>query len=222
MPRLGKVISASLRAGAAIVVLAVCAGTATPSAADSARVGRSLGSCRAQGAATLAADRVAVVFSSHGSVYACLQATGARRKLGSAGVCNLAPGRVAPVRLAGEIVAYGLARCGVDTGSSSIVVRDLVTGKRLANVPAGTIARGPESYVLVESLVLTGGGGVGWIAVDESLVRTRPSIYEVHRFMGAKSALLDHGSAIDPASLRLAGSRMTWRNGQTMRSARLK
>ncbi|MDQ6806542.1 MAG: hypothetical protein M3065_16605, partial [Actinomycetota bacterium] len=179
-------------------------------------------SCLPVGATTLAADRGAVAFSWHGSVYACLAATGARTKLGSATVCNVRPGRVAPVRLVGKFVAYGLASCGVDTGSSDVVIRNLVTGKRLADLTAGTVPRLPESFVLVGSLVLKGDSAAGWIAVDESLVRTRPSSYEVHRFTGGKSFLLDSGVTIDPSSLQLVGSRMTWQDGTQTRSTKLK
>ncbi|MDQ6776084.1 MAG: hypothetical protein M3071_07670 [Actinomycetota bacterium] len=214
MPRLGKVISTSLLACTATLVLAVWASAAPPSAAARA-------SCLPQGALTLAADRTAQVFSWHGSVYGCLDATGARQKLGGAAVCNLPPGHVAPVRLVGAIVAYGLEHCGVDTGSSTLVVRNLASARRPENLTAGTLRLGPETFVLVQSLVLRGDGAVGWIAVDESLVRTRRSTYEVHRFTGAKSSLLDSGTGIDPSSLRLVGSRMTWRDGTKARSASL-
>lgn len=224
MRRVREVISASLLAGTAVVALAVSASASTPSGVGHA-------ACLPRGAHTLAADRVAVAFSWHGSVWGCLAATGERRNLAGAGFCNRAPGRAAPVRLAGEVVVYGLASCGVDTGSSTVVVLDLATGKRLADLTASTLPIGPESYVSVESLVLRADGAVGWIAHIASLVGRQGVPYEVHRFSGGepslldsggKPSLLDSGPAIRPASLRLAGSTMTWRDGNSTRSASLK
>jgi hypothetical protein len=214
MPRVGNVIWASSLAGAAILVLAVWAPAAMRSGAGRA-------ACVPRGAHTLASDHAAQVFSWNRSVYACLGTTGAREKLGGADICNLPPGRVAPVKLAGPIVAYGLERCGVDTGSSTVVVRNLASAKPLADLPAGTLALGAESYVSVASLVLRRDGAAGWIATDSSLAGHRPTTYEVHRFTAGKSSLLDSGTAIGPDSLRLAGSRMTWRDGGRERSAGL-
>jgi hypothetical protein len=214
MRPVGKVSSSLLLVSAAIIVLAAAAGAATPPNPSRA-------TCLPPGAHTLAADRAVRVFSWHGAVYGCVMATGARQKLGGATVCNLPPGRVAPVRVTRDIVAFGLESCGVDTGSSAIVVRNLAIGTRLADVPAATLALGPESYVSVVSLVLRGDGAVGWIARDNSLVGKRPTTYEVHRFIRGKSSRLGSGTAIDPGSLRLVGARMTWRDGSARRSAGL-
>jgi hypothetical protein len=215
MRRLGLVISSSLLAGAAILVLVVSASAGTPSGGGHA-------SCLPQGAHTLAGDNVAVVFSWHGSIYGCLAATGARENLGGARVCNVPRGRVGPVKLVRAIVAYGLETCGVDAGSSDVVVRNLTTARRLADPVAGTLPRGPESFVSVTSLALRGDGAVGWIARDDSLVGQRPTTYEVHSFTAGKASLLDSGTSIAPGSLRLAGARMTWRHGSATRSATLR
>jgi hypothetical protein len=215
MRRVGKLIFALMLAGAAILVLVVSASGGTPSGGGHA-------SCLPQGARTLAADDVAVVFSWHGSIYGCLAATGARANLGGAGVCNVPGGRVGPVKLARATVAYGIERCGVDTGSSEIVVRSLASAKRPADLVAGTLPRLPESFVSVASLVLRRGGALAWIARDASIVGQHPPTYEVHRYAAGKSSLLDSGPAIDPASLRLAGRRVTWRDGSATRSASLR
>lgn len=215
MRRVREVISALLLAVVAVLAVAVSASAGTSSGGGHA-------ACLPRGAHTLAADRVAVAFSWHGSVWACLAATGERRNLAGAGFCNRAAGRAAPVRLAGRTVAYGLERCGVDTGSSTVMVLDLAAGKRLADLTAATLPLGPESYVSVVSLVLRADGAVGWIAHVASLVGRAGAPYEVHGFSGGKSSLLDSGAAIGPASLRLAGSTMTWRDGKTTGSASLK
>ncbi|HWF51303.1 MAG TPA: hypothetical protein VG294_11750 [Solirubrobacteraceae bacterium] len=214
MPSVGKLTFALILAGAAILVLVVSASGGTPSRGGHA-------SCLPQGAHTLAADDVAVVFSWHGSIYGCPAATGTRENLGGAGVCNVPGGRVGPVKLARATVAYGLETCGVDTGSSQVVVRNLTSAKRLADLIAGTLPRLPESFVSVAALVLRRGGALAWIARDASIVGQHPPTYEVHRYTAGKSSLLDSGPAIDPASLRLAGRRMTWRHGSATRSSTL-
>ncbi|HWF36397.1 MAG TPA: hypothetical protein VG295_13550 [Solirubrobacteraceae bacterium] len=210
MRRLSKVIASALLASTVVVVLAVAASGAPSSAA-----------CLPAGARALAADGTVQAFSWHGAVYGCVKASGARQRLGGASVCNVAPGRVAPVTVARALVVYGLETCGVDTGSSVVVVRNLMSGRRLADLTAATLPRGPESYVSVNSLVVRGDGAVGWISSDASIISHRPTTYEVHRFTSGKSSLLDSGTAIDPASLRLAGARMTWRNRGGKRSAGL-
>jgi hypothetical protein len=209
-----RVICASLLAASAILALAACAWAGTPSGGGSAP-------CRPAGARTLAADRTARVLSMHHSVYGCVDATGKLLNLGGASICNLPAGRVAPVSLAGDVVAYGLEKCGVDTGSSTVVVRNLATGRRLADLPAFAHPLGPESFVSVAALVLRRDGAVGWIAGGQSIVTHGPASYEVHRFESGKSSLLDSGTAIAPSSLRRAGSRMTWRDGGVTHSAAL-
>jgi hypothetical protein len=214
MRRVREVISELFLATAATVALAAWSVAAAPVAADQI-------SCRPPGAHTMAADRAARVYSLNGSVYGCVDATGRRRKLGGTGFCNQSAGNVAPVRLAGAIVAYGLEVCGVDTGSSTVLVRALAGAVRLTDVPASTLPLGPESFVSVVSLVVRRGGAVGWIASVDSIVGGRGQTYEVHRCRGATSSLLDSGAEIRPLSLRLVGTRMSWRDGSATRSGRL-
>ena len=213
MPRAAKTFTASLLALTALLGPPAIGAASGPPASVEAR-------CLPRGARSLAADRTARVYSWHGAVYGCIDATGQLRKLGGAGVCNRPDGAVAPVALAAATVAYGLERCGVDTGSSTVVVLNLSTGVQRADLPAITLPAGPESYGSVNSLVLRRDGAAAWIASSDSLVG-RSTTYEVHRFAGGKSALLDSGGSIAPASLRLAGSLVTWRHGTATRSARL-
>jgi hypothetical protein len=198
---------------AAALTLAVCAAAAPSVATGQDR-------CEAPVSHTLAADAVARVFASSGAVYGCIDATGVRRNLGGSGVCNLPAGRVGPARLVGVTVAYGLKSCGVDTASSKVLVRDLARSRPLTDVPATTLPLRAESFVTVATLVLRGGGEIGWIAAVAS-IGTPHETYEVHRVVDGTPTLLDSGTTIHPSSLRLVRSRMTWRDGSVTRSARL-
>jgi hypothetical protein len=223
MHRVSEVISRSFVASLGILVLASCASAATRSTGSTTtRTTAAHDRCLPPGAQRLAADRVARVYSLHGSVYGCIEATGRRRKLGSAGSSLLRAGRVGSVSLGGLMVAYGLERCGVDTCGSTVAVRDLASGSHIADLVAGTLALRPESFVSVAALVVRSSGAVGWIAEDGSILSHGGATYEVHRFeRGGQGSLLDSGASIQPKSLRLAGSRMTWQHGSATRSATL-
>jgi hypothetical protein len=128
--------------------------------------------------------------------------------------------RVAPVTLAGTLVAYGSVRCGVDTGSSQVVVRRLSDGQVMTRLPATTQPLGPESYQQVIDLVLKADGAVAWIATANSIVRHGRDI-EVHKNDPGGSRLLDAGGAIGATSLVLSGSQLTWKHGAAVRRATL-
>src|SRR5205807_607519 len=120
--------------------------------------------------------------------------------------------------LSGTTLAYGLESCGVDTGSSSVVVRRLSDGRQLRLLPATTGQLAPESYQLVGSVVVKSDGAVAWIAAANSVVRQSGSV-EVHRADRRGHAALDSGPSIEAGSLRLRGSTLTWRHGAATKSA---
>jgi hypothetical protein len=124
------------------------------------------------------------------------------------------------VALAGAVVAYGLESCGVDTGSAVVIVERLATGRKLRTLPATTGALAPESYQRVGSLVVRPDGAVAWIGTASSIVRSSRSI-EVHRADGRGQVELDSGLAIDPSSMRLHGTTLSWRHADLVRSASL-
>jgi hypothetical protein len=221
-----RALSPALLLSVAVLAPAACASAHKPASSGSGTSAAAAGAgCLRSGGRTLAADRSARVFSMRGYVYACVNATGRSVRLGGAGFCNRPAARVAPVGLAGNVVAYGLQTCGVDTAQSAVVVRDLGSDRRLADLPASTLPLRPESFVSVRSLVLRSDGSVGWIAAVDSIVGGAHTSYEVHRFSGGAGALLDAGASIDPSSLRLAGGRLsgrlTWRDGSVVRSSPL-
>ncbi len=93
-------------------------------------------------------------------------------------------------------------------------------GKRLMSFVATTNPLGPESYQSVDSLVLKSDGAVAWIGVASSIVRHGNDI-EVHKTEQHAQVLLDSGPGIDPSSLRLRRSVLTWKRANLTRQAGL-
>jgi hypothetical protein len=152
-------------------------------------------------------------------VYGCAIPGGVSYRLGSLGVCN-GTGLATPAALAGKLVAYGLETCGVDSGSAVVIVRRLIDGRRVRTDSAISVAP-VESIPEVESLVLKPGGSDAWIVAAHSL-GTHKTTVEVHEHgRGSVAKLLDSGIGIDPTSLRLNGSELSWRDGGGERRAGL-
>jgi hypothetical protein len=147
-----------------------------------------------------------------------MDGTGAFR-LGQRPTC-IGAARVDPVRVAGEFAGYGLTRCGVDTGSTQVIVRRLSDGKRMLGAPAAS-SPGPESFQSVGSLVLKPDGAVAWIGVGNSIVtHTRTvAVYKADRHGSVER--LDSGTTVRPGSLRLHGSKLSWAHNGSVRQASL-
>jgi hypothetical protein len=150
------------------------------------------------------------------NVYGCLLRGGRPIALASSAARR---SRVGPVVLAGDVVAYASTLMAVDTASSSVRVLDLERRRRLRELPATSGPRRPESFTSVTALVVTRVGAVAWIGQD-SRIGGRPT-FEVHRADRSGVAELDSGAAIGPASLRLSGHTVSWRDHGRTLSARL-
>ena len=194
--------------GAIVVATAAC-GSAAATAT---------GHCGPAGAKTLVIDSVARVYTSAGSVYGC-SASGHRYRLGSS---QRHPGQpaIGKAALAGVDVAYGATTFGVDTSGASVTVRRLDTGRTVRRKSAMNGPVGPEAFQSVEGLVVKSDGAVAWIAQANSVVSHRSQI-EVDRVDERGGATLDTGSGIDTSSLRLHGSRLSWRHSGAVRTATL-
>ncbi len=111
-------------------------------------------------------------------------------------------------RLAGPYVAYAESSCeGLGPCLSDVIVRDLRTGK------ASFRAAPPsDPFDQVSDLVLTENGAVAWIAQPKSLGGTPPASLETTLWAsdGQGSKVLASGDGIDPRSLELSGSTLTW------------
>jgi hypothetical protein len=203
-------LGALIGAGAAGVVLLFAVSSPTRA---------SVGRCGPAGAQTLASDKVARVYATGNAVYGCATGAGRSFRLGARRSC-VGTSRAGPVfALAGRLAGYGVSRCGIDTGFTQVVVRRLSDGAQLRSLPATGVV-GPESYQGVGSLVLRADGGVAWIGTGSSIVGGRKLI-EVRKADRGGVALLDSGPAVDSGSLRLHGSKLTWKHGGRVRSASL-
>ncbi len=175
--------------------------------------------CGPAGARTLAASSRARVYAVGAQVFGCARGSGKRFAIGSQRTC-LRTAFVGPFAVAGVKTAFAVKRCGVDTGTSTIVVRRLDTGRVIGQQPANTSPIGPESSVTVSAIVLGQTGAVAWITQAASIVGHRRAT-AVHAAGAHGARVLDSGSAIDPHSLTLRGGRVRWRHGASWRSAAL-
>jgi hypothetical protein len=167
----------------------------------------------------LAADARVRVYGTGGQVFGCARGSRTRYPLGQVTSC-LRGALVGPVRVAGIRVAYAVKRCGVDTGTSQVIVRRLDDGHMSAAVPATATPLGAESYVTVTALALAPDGSVGWITQGGSIVSHR-QLTEVHARDARGARVLDSGPGIGPRSLALAGSQLRWRDAGQRRTVRL-
>jgi hypothetical protein len=104
--------------------------------------------------------------------------------------------------------------------TASVVVRRLTDGAQLKQF-AATNAVGAESFRSVGSIALRPDGAVAWIGSERSIIAHRGAT-EVHAAGAGGDHVLDSGSGIDPASLRLHGTTLTWVNGGVTRHGTLR
>jgi hypothetical protein len=192
-----------------VVVIAACGSSAATASAQ----------CGPSGAKTLAADHLARVYTSKGSIYGCANTVRHSYLLARS---SRRPGQpqIGTLALAGVVVAYGETMTGVDTASAQVVVRRLDNGRTLRSLAAMNQPIGPESLQSVDSIVVKADGAVAWIATAHSIIRHRAQA-EVDRDDRRGRSTLDTGSAIASTSLRLSGSSLSWRHGAATRTARL-
>jgi len=154
------------------------------------------------------------------NVYGCANGSGHSYLLGQGPKIGPGLARVGRVALAGVDAGYAVGRMGVDTFATQVVVRRLDNGQTLHDVSATTGLLGPEFFQTVQALVVKADGAVAWIADGGSIVRYTHRV-EVVRLDRRGEATLDTGPGIYPPSLRLSGSRLSWRDHGAVRSASL-
>jgi hypothetical protein len=208
-------------AAALVIATAACGKSAASPTGPSTRAVRpAVAACGPRAARTLAANRRARIYAAGGGVFGCATGTGHAYLLGQGAPGRPGQDRVGRYALAGVDAGYAVGRMGVDTLSVQVVVRRLDTGQVLHEASATTQPPGPEFFQSVEALLVKADGAVAWIADSGSIVRHTHD-REVVRLDRRGEARLDSGLGIYPPSLRLSGSRLTWRNRGALRSATL-
>jgi hypothetical protein len=176
--------------------------------------------CGPSKARTLAADRLARVYSRGGRVYGCADGTHTSYVLGSASN-SMGQGRVGPIALAGVDAAYGRTTSGVDVISAEVVVKNLTDGRILRDEGATAGNFGPETAQQVDSIVVKPDGSVAWIASIDSLISNRGTT-QVRKSDRTRRTSLESSRRIKPDSLRLSRSQLSWRSGSARKTATLR
>jgi hypothetical protein len=167
----------------------------------------------------VAVSSEARVYSVGGAVYGCSPGSSRHYRLGNTGSC-INSTRVGPVAAASNLAAYASTSCGVDTGSTQVIVRRLSDGRQLSSHPATTGLIAPESYQSVGSIVVDGSGHAAWIGSLSSIVRHGQET-QVNAAGSSGVKVLATGSDIQVNSLKLHGSTLTWTAGGKQHSATL-
>jgi hypothetical protein len=215
------------------VAVALIAGVATAALAPAPAMAakrKPLPNCAAKGSTTLAATETARVYELKSKRYACRYRKNRRVFLGVRDCDNdTAAGNFT---LRGNLVGWEATSCGLVSGSQSIVVTDLNTGKRLRSAPAvtdATVTGNSERNTYVASYVMNATGSLAWIGVvntDGTTTVDSASDAVQLRTLGPSSPaggdLVDSGNDIGLDSLALAGSgQFYWQKGATPKSAPL-
>jgi hypothetical protein len=128
--------------------------------------------------------------------------------------------RLSDAVLRGRVAAYALTEMGVDTGSATVTERRLSDGRTLVQTAANTAPLRPESIVSVAGLVLGRNGALAWISNARSVLGGGGTV-QVHTWARGTGRVLDAGPGVVPGSLRLRGTRLSWRHASSVRSATL-
>jgi hypothetical protein len=173
------------------------------------------GSSRSKGARIVVKTREAVMFTKGLFYYGCLSSVGTVRRLPEeGGGIDITPPDI-PV-LAGRYIAYATAGSAIGDEFDRLYVYDLRLGRRFLI----------ESSTFIRGIVLKRNGSVAWIEaapVDAG----DATVWDVRKWANEEregSVLVDRGTEIDPASLRLGADRtsISWTFGGATRTASLR
>jgi hypothetical protein len=208
---------------AAFATVVMCACVASSVASAEHASGVALFGCPPPHSHVFRSDRTAVVYEGLNSeklyeVLGCVhggrRAYALGRKLQGS---EMGGGGVAEEVLAGPMVAYEKSSFSTSVFSSGfsrvwVFVRDLRTGRILHELPTGTADRpGDVGKGRTSAIVVKADGAVAWINPIEA-----PVSWEIHAVDGSGSRVLASGAGIDPYSLRLKNSTLSWvQNGKT-------
>jgi hypothetical protein len=167
--------------------------------------------CAPAAAKVLEASGPARLYSVATTLYGCLGST--RTRLGALAARPGSPAtRVARYVLTGRFAAIDTVVMGVDTFSSTLSVRDLRSGARLASAPAAKAPARPESFVSVTQMALNRNGVLAWVARSSSVGQHQPR-YGLFVLEHRQVAALAAGT-VPLLSLRLTHTAVSWQFGQ--------
>ena len=169
--------------------------------------GRTASSCAAGGSQTERANSVARIYVDRDNLLiACSKRTGHREQLG-----DLYSDQFHLLRLRGHYLAFAAEMCldaaGEEGCSYGVQLVDVRSGRTLfAGAGDGDARR----------VIVTRSGGLAW-SEDEG-----DATGAVYRRDGARQRRLDRADGLDPLSLRLEGSTLSWSSAGKRRTATLR
>jgi len=146
--------------------------------------------------------------------YACLFSVNKRVRLGR----NAESTELTLPRVVAPYVAFAVADCPGASCYSTVVVRDLRNGRLINDLAATMTGGAPGDTQHVTDLELKPNGSVAWL-VQLSGYATRT--IEVVAVDASGRRLLESGPDVEPESLVLDGSTLSWRTGGVTHSATL-
>jgi WD40-like Beta Propeller Repeat len=183
------------------------------------------GPCQLLGSRTIVKTKRARIYADGGETgqeYGCLFAVNRRYRL-RAQRSEAFSWDLGEVALAGRYAAYEYQWSDTHVGPfADLYVQNLRTGRIVRSINA--IAPTRRVFLAdVRRLVMSPRGSIAWVVrpMDpENFPRGEPR--QVRTLRHGRAVTLDRGTGIRAASLQLRGSRLTWRHGAELRTARLR
>lgn len=203
---------------------------------SAAAIGVSSSKCRPVGSKTLTRDAHARVYtlSTRGPdferdpesvrVFGCLFGPGRSLLLGTTvpGFRNGSAGQIdtEAIAVATPFAAYSTTSQGVDFNIVSVKVSNLRTGA-VFTVTQPIPFFGVEQVSAVTDIVVAPSGTAAWIGTERSIPRGLRHMTVSLAPLGQPATVLEEGPGIDPESLELHGSQLTWLNEGVLHSAEM-
>lgn len=128
-------------------------------------------------------------------------------------------GSVGPFVLAGDFVGYIETQHGVDSGTTTLIVVDVASRRKLHEIAAGHyVDAGLVFSEGITDFVVSNHGSVAWI-----VERKKRGSFEEERTVQVVGptgtpTIADASTTIDPMSLRLSGHTLSWSDGGVRRT----
>ncbi len=126
--------------------------------------------------------------------------------------------RVRAIKLRGAMSGFIVDQHGVDTGSSTLTVRDLTDGRVVHTVAVSYMV--PRLFDSLVSYVLAPSGNIAW-ATERSPNFGPQGEVTIHRAIGRTVTTLDNGPNVRAGSLRLLRDTVEWIDRGMQRHASL-